>query len=70
MRSAGENEFFPSDFPGLSWTRSPQTFRNPSAAGGACLIIPTMLFRQLRVQGPQNLGWVLGRIAPAFPLVN
>ena len=39
--SAGESLLSPSDVPGLSWARSPQTFRNPSAAGGACLLIPT-----------------------------
>ncbi len=67
--SVGESLLSPTDFPRLSWARSPQTFRTPSAAGGACLLIPTMFIRQLRVQGPQDPGWGLGRIAPAFPFV-
>ena len=35
-QSAGESLLSPSDFPWLSWARSPQTFRSPSAAGGRC----------------------------------
>ena len=58
--------FSPSDFPGLSWARSPLTFRNPGAAGGACLLIPATLFRQLRVQGDHPPGGVWGE-TPAFP---
>ena len=57
--------FSPSDVPGLSWARSLQTFRNPSAAGGACLLIPASLFRQLRVQGDHPPGGVWGE-TPAF----
>ena len=50
-QSQGKSELFPWDFPRLSWARSPQTFRNPSAAAGGCWSIPTTLFRQLWVQG-------------------
>ena len=39
--SVGESFLSPSDVPRLFWARSPLTFRNPSAAGGACLPIPT-----------------------------
>ena len=67
--SVGESLLSPSDVPGLSWARSPQTFRSPSAAGGFCMLIPAMFIRQLRVQGPQDPGWGLGRTAPAFLLV-
>ena len=62
--SAGENEFSPSDVPVLSWARSPQTFRNPSATGGACLLFLTTLFRQLRVQGDHPPGAGLGARSP------
>ena len=67
--SAGESLLSPSDVPGLSWARSPQTFRNPNAPGGACLLIPVTLFRPLRVQGGHHPGWGLGRTAPAFLLL-
>ncbi len=60
----GKVNFSPSDFPGLSWARSPQTFRNPSAAGGACRSIPTTLIRWMRVQGPQDPGAGLGARSP------
>ena len=60
---------FPWDFPGLSWARSPQTFRNPSAAGGACLSIPTKQVRQLRVQGGHRPGGVWGE-TPSFLFVG
>ena len=62
--SVGESSLSPSDVPGLSWARSPQTFRNPSAAGGTCLLLSTTLFRQLRVQGPQDPGAGLGARSP------
>ena len=60
---------FPSVVPGLSWARSPQTFRHPSAPGEACLLIPAMLFRQLRVQGPQDPGAGLGARSPQRSLL-
>ena len=62
--SVGESLLSPSDVPGLSWARSPQTFRNPSAAGATCLLLSTTLFRQLRVQGPQDPGAGLGARSP------
>ena len=63
-KSLGESKLSPWDFPLLSWARSPQTFRNPSAAGGTCLLTPTTLFRQLRVQGGHRPGAGLGARSP------
>jgi len=67
--SVGDNEFSPADVPWLSWARSPQTFRHPSAASGAFWSIPTTLFRQLRVQGPQDPGAGLGARSPQRSLL-
>ena len=62
--SAGESLLSPSDVPGLSWARSPQTFRHHSAAGGVCMFHPTTLFFQLRVQGGHRPGAGLGARSP------
>ena len=67
--SEGENVFSPSDVSGLSWARSPQTFRHPSAPGGACLLIPTAQNRLLWVQGPQDPGAGLGARSPQRSLL-
>ena len=55
---------FPADVPGLSWARSLQIFRNPSAAGEACPLIPTKQYRQLRIQGGHRPGAGLGARSP------
>ena len=68
--SAGESELSPADVPGLSWVRSPQTFRNPNASGGARLLIPTMLIRKLRVQGDHPPGAGLGARRPQRSLIH
>ena len=60
---------FPLGFSWLSWARSPQTFRHPSAPGGTCLLIPTKLFCQLWVQGPQDPGAGLGARSPQHSLL-
>ncbi len=49
--SAGESLLSPSDFPRLSWARSPQTFRNPSATAGTCILCS---LKQLRLNGSRD----------------
>ena len=61
---------FPLGFSRLSWARSPHTFRNPSAAGEGCLLIPTAQNRLLRVQGPQDPGAGLGARSPQRFLIS
>ena len=62
--TAGVSSLSPAVVPGLSWARSPQTIRYPSAPGGACLLTSNPLFRQLRVQGSHRPGAGLGARSP------
>ena len=61
---------FPSDVPGLSWARSPQTFRHPSAAGGACFLSPasSIAYWDARDEIPCRRSG--GAQPPAFPFVR
>ena len=55
----------------LARRRSHLSFRNPSAAGGACRLFPTTFIRQLRVQGGHRPGAGLGARSPQrFLLLN
>ena len=63
--SAGESLLSPSDFPGLSWARSPQTFRNPSVSGERCRFSYQRNFASCGSRVLRTLAQVWGRAAPS-----